>query len=203
VRTKPAFLAEELLSLVMDSGRAESIAGDLAEESSHEGALWYWRSVLGVAAAMFFRTFGAARWRTLGFLAGGFLLWLVLYAGIRVAGALLGIEPLIATETVDGSFAWGTQLYLGVALILASFGAGLALGPWAVADGVNAAAPLAMFFGAAAVVLPVLDGFGGTASWFCTALYVFGVPLLYVAPVLAGGALVRQRTARIAPADRT
>jgi hypothetical protein len=194
--------AEELLSLVMAAERAESIAGDLAEESSREGRLWYWRSVLGVAGAMFFKTFGTSRWRTLGFLAGGFLLWFALYASIRLAGALLGIEPLIATVADGGGFAWSTQLYLAVALILASFGAGLALGPWGVADGVNAAAPLAMFFGVAAVVLPVLDGVGGAGSWYCTALYLGGVPLLYVLPLLAGGALARQRSAKVTPADR-
>jgi hypothetical protein len=202
VRPNPVFLAEELLSLFIEAERAESIAGDLAEESRSEGVLWYWRSVLGVAAAMFFKTFGAARRRTLGFLAGGFLLWFVLYAAIRIAGALLGIEPLIATATVGGGFAWGTELYLAAALILASFGAGLGLGLWAVADGVNAAAPLAMFFGAAAVVLPVLDGLGGSGSWYCTALYVGAVPLFYVLPLLAGGALVRQRAPRVTAADR-
>src|SRR5690606_20780664 len=151
------------------------IAGDLAEEARREGPLWYWRSVLGVSAAMFFQRFGLARWRTLGFLAGGLLLWLVLYAAIRIAGALLGIEPLIATVSATGGFAWTTQIYLAVALILASFGAGLALGPFAVAEGVNAAAPLATFFAAAAVVLPVLDGVSGAATWYCTVLYVAGV----------------------------
>jgi hypothetical protein len=202
VRSKSARLAEELLSLVMDAERAESIAGDLAEESDREGTLWYWRSLLGVAAAMFFKTFGAARWRTLVFLASGFVLWFALYASIRLAGALLGIEPLIATVADGGAFAWGTQLYLCAALILASFGAGLALGPWGVAEGVNAAAPLAMFFGAAAVVLPVLDAVGGAGSWSCTALYVGGVPLLYVLPLLAGGALSRRRSPKVTPAGR-
>lgn len=189
-------LAEELLSLVTGADRAQSIAGDLAEEASREGALWYWRSVLAVSAAMFFQRFGWARWRTLGYLGGGLLLWLVLYASIRVAGALLGIEPLIATVSAGGGFAWTTQLYLAAALILASFGAGLALGPFAVTEGVNAAAPLAMFFAATAVVLPVLDAVSGAATWYCTALYLGGVPLLYVLPLLAGGALVRQRAPR-------
>lgn len=192
-------LAEELLSLVTGPERAQSIAGDLAEEARREGALWYWRSVLAVSAAMFFQRFGRARWRTLGFLAGGLLLWLVLYASIRIAGALLGIEPLVATVSAGGGFAWSTQLYLAAALILASFGAGLALGPFAVADGINAAAPLAMFFAVAAVVFPVLDGVAGTATWYCTALYLAGVPLLYVLPLLAGGALVRHRAPRASP----
>jgi hypothetical protein len=189
-------LAEALLSLVTSEERAETIAGDLAEEAERAGRLWYWRSVLGVSAAMFFKTFGGARLRTLGFLAGGFLLWCALYAAIRVIGALLGIEPLIATVSAGGGFAWSTALYLCAALILASFGAGLALGSRAVADGLNATAPLAMFWSAAAVVLPVLDAVAGTASWYCTLLYVVGMPVLYALPLLAGGAFARQRWAR-------
>ncbi|HEU4616681.1 MAG TPA: hypothetical protein VFV10_01505 [Gammaproteobacteria bacterium] len=188
--------AEELLSLVLSPERAESIAGDLAEEASREGEVWYWRSVLGISAAMFFKSFGAARLRTLGFLAAGFLVWCVLYAAIRVAGALLGVEPLIATVSAEGGFAVSTALYLGAALVLASFGAGLALGSRCITDGVNATAPLAMFWGVTAVVLPILDGFAGVSSWYCVVLYVAGVPLLYVLPLLAGGALARQRALR-------
>ena len=186
--SKP-ILAEELLSLVMSEERAESIAGDLAEEGRREGALWYWRSVLGVSAAMFFKSFGAARLRTLGCLAGGLFVWCFFYAAIRIAGALLGIEPLIATVASDGGFAWTTALYLGASLVISSFGAGLALGARSSADGVNAAAPLAMFFGVAAVTMPVLDVLAGTSTWYCTALYLCGMPFLYVLPLLAGGAL--------------
>jgi hypothetical protein len=187
-----ASLAEELLSLLMTEERAESIVGDLAEEARREGRVWYWCSVAGVSSAMFFKAFGGARTRTLGFLVAGFALWLAFYTLIRVVGAVVGLAPLIAA-TGSGAQAWATYLYLAATLALSSFCAGLALGPRTVAEGVNATAPLAMFWAAAAVVLPVLDCIQGTASWNCLLVYVAGVPALYMLPLLAGGAFVRHR----------
>jgi hypothetical protein len=167
--------------------------GDLAEEAQHRGRLWFWRSLLGVAVAMFFNAFGCARARTLGSFAAGFVLWCAVYAGIRVLGALFGLQPLAPAGLADGA-AWSSEVFLAAALIVSSFCTGLLLGLRTAASGLNACTPLAMFWAAAAVILPVADCLGGTASWRCTALSLLGLPLLYMLPLLAGGACSRRRS---------
>lgn len=191
-------LAEELLSLLTSEERAESIVGDLEEEARRHGRAWFWISLGGVAAALFFKAFGCARASTLGLLAAGLVLWFTVYAALRLAGALLGLQPLVADFSASNALPWGTALYLALALILASFCAGLLLGRRTAGSGINSAAPLAMFWSATALVLPVWDCLAGTASAYCALLYLVGLPAFYALPLLAGGACARRRTRRIA-----
>ncbi|HEX5420144.1 MAG TPA: hypothetical protein VFY39_09105 [Gammaproteobacteria bacterium] len=191
-----ASLAEELLSLLTPREQAETIIGDL-EEAREPGQLGFWLAVLGVAFALFFAAFNTARARTLGFLAAGFVLWSALYIGVRVLGELLGLQPWAGGFVADSS-GLTTQLYLAAALVLSSFLAGLLLGFRTASNGTNASAPLAMFWAAAALVMPVFDCFSNTATWGCMLLYLFGMPAFYMLPVLAGGACARRGVLRLA-----
>ncbi|MGA3098453.1 MAG: hypothetical protein ABSF25_18520 [Bryobacteraceae bacterium] len=56
-----AATAEWILSLVSDN--AASTVGDLVEESSPRGALWFWSSVLRAAGSHFWRDLSASPWR--------------------------------------------------------------------------------------------------------------------------------------------
>lgn len=86
-----------------------------------------------------------------------------------------------------------TQLYLAATLALSSLLTGLALGRRTAANGVNAAAPLAMFWAASAVVLPLWDYLAGVGSWYCTFVYMLGLPTLYLMPLIGGGAFAARR----------
>ncbi|MBN1238458.1 MAG: hypothetical protein JXB36_08140, partial [Gammaproteobacteria bacterium] len=57
------------------------------------------------------------------------------------------------------------------------------------------AVPLAMLWLTTAVVAPVWDLAAGTATWYCTILYLTGLPLCYVLPLLTGAALTGRHAA--------
>ncbi len=188
-----AAVAEEVLALLTSRERAGAVAGDLAEEAGRRGRIWFGCALLGVALALFASAFGASRARVLWLFVSGFVAWFAIYAAVRTAGAALGVQPLTPAVTDPFAAAWPVQLYLAATLALSGVLAGAALGARAPHGGLNACAPLAMFWVCAALVLPVLDLVAGTATWYCTLLYVLGLPLMYVLPLVGGGALGARR----------
>src|SRR5690606_1795852 len=108
-------LSEEVLCLVTDRARAATIAGDLTEEAAVRGPLWFVAALAGVLLAMFFAAFSAARRHTLGLLVKGFVVWSLIYAGVRVAGALSGLQPAFTTGTEFAALPLAAQLYLAAA----------------------------------------------------------------------------------------
>ncbi|MBN1239348.1 MAG: hypothetical protein JXB36_12670, partial [Gammaproteobacteria bacterium] len=181
-----ALIAEELLALFTDRGRAAAIAGDLTEEAGAKGTAWFAAALANVAGALFFCAFAGARGHTLRLLGKGLLVWCALYMGVRIIGALSGVAPRYAADADFAALDLGAQLYLAGALIVAALLAGAVLGARATANGVNAAVPLAMLWLTTAVVAPVWDLAAGTATWYCTILYLTGLPLCYVLPLLTG-----------------
>jgi hypothetical protein len=190
-----AALAEEVLALLTGRSRAQAIAGDLAEEAGRRGPLWFCRALLGTGLALFASALGARRGRMLWLLASGLVCWFAIYLIVRAAGAVAGLQPVVLPIPDAVPRPWPVQVYLAVTLAASGLLAGAALGMRARAHGVNAAAPLAMFWAFAALVLPILDLFAGTATWYCTLFYLFGFPLVYMLPLLAGGALGARVTA--------
>ena len=79
---QPPRLASWLLTLFVPAELAESIQGDLLEESSALASqsglavarLWYWRQTLRTIAHFFTAAFRAAPWSTAAAVVGGFLL---------------------------------------------------------------------------------------------------------------------------------
>lgn len=190
-----ALLAQELLSLTTDRERAGSIAGDLTEEAAYRGSLWFWSMLGGVTFALFYRAFGLARIRTFWLLCRGLTVWAALYIAIRLIGAVAGIEPLSIPQAEFVDLPMTTQAYLAATLMLSSLLAGLALGSVTRANQISGAAPLAMFWAVSIIVAPGVEWLAGTGTWYCTLLYVVGLPLCYLAPLLLGGALAGRRAA--------
>lgn len=82
---RSASAAEWILSLFTPPDRAASIVGDLTEESSARGALWFWSSVLRTACSHFWRDLSASPWRMVGLAFWGFLAHLVLCSSVVLA----------------------------------------------------------------------------------------------------------------------
>ena len=61
-----AVVAEWILSLVVAPDRATSSAGDLVEEASSRGSLWFWSSVFRTAGSHLWHDLSASPWRMLG-----------------------------------------------------------------------------------------------------------------------------------------
>ncbi|HEX6995712.1 MAG TPA: hypothetical protein VF339_16390 [Gammaproteobacteria bacterium] len=189
-----ALIAQGILSLSSPPDRAETMAGDLVEEARTRGGLWLAGALVGVSAAMFFHAFGAARARTLARLGLGLAVWFAVYVATRVVGALLGLQPLVIDARSVAELPLGTLLYLGGLLMLSNFVTGLVLGRGSAVGGMNPVMPLAMFWASTAVIALCADVSSGTSTWFCTLLYVGGLPTLYIAPLLLGGMLAARTT---------
>lgn len=204
---RKAAYAEGLISCFAPPERARSIAGDLTEEAAYRGNVWFATSLAGVVAALFLGAFATARAYTLWLMLRGFVVWAIVYAAVRVAGLLSGIEPDFVPGTPFEDLPLTAQAYLAGTLIVAGAAAGAVLGAsgngftgkGATGNGLNAATPLAMLWLSLAVVAPLWDVATGTATWSCTFFYIAGLPLCYALPLL-GGALCTARVA--APAQR-
>jgi hypothetical protein len=192
-----ALIAQRLLSLTSRCDRAETMAGDLAEEARARGSLWFAAALTGVCLAMFFQAFGAARARTLRVLGLGLVVWLAAYAAARGAGALLGLHPLVIDGRSVAELPTATVLYLGATLVLANFLTGLVLGRRASLNGMSPVMPLAVFWASTAVVAFCSDVAAGTPTWYCTLVYLGGLPVLYIAPLLSGALLAGHTTAPV------
>lgn len=190
--------AEELLSLVVARERAGAIAGDLTEEAAKRGPLWFSGALAGAVGAMFFQCFGAARLRTLGLLAAGLALWIGTYVGVRVGGALLGLQAAAAGGTGSPLETAPALVYFGATLAVASFSTGLVLGRIVRPGPPSPVMPLAVFWATVALAAFCADVAAGRPTWYCTLVYLVGVPAFYIVPLVAGGAAA----ARLGPPGR-
>jgi hypothetical protein len=190
-----ALFAEEFLALTSPRDRAATMAGDLTEEAGKHGTVWFVGALAGVSLATFFAAFGVARSRVLRQLLVGLLVWAAAYLAARAGGALLGVQPMAIDARSVAEVPIGTFAYLGGTLALANLATGLVLGRRGLVHGLNPAMPLAVFWLTAAAVAFCADLAAGVPTWYCTAVYLVGAPLLYVAPLLAGAALAARSSA--------
>jgi hypothetical protein len=172
---------EKLFSLFTSSDRAVAIAGDLAEERSQRGWIWFWLHVVSVTFALWRNAATEAPLRVLALtLAGGVLL---------AAPALGGVAAIfLVPHSMDSSVGW-------IALPFFWWGGALCTGASLVAfaprRGMAACAMLAV--GGEALLI----GFGGPWVWrdpgntdfvfFCTTGLIAAIPLL------TGAAVARRR----------
>ena len=189
---RKAWIAQSLLELTAPPQRAETMAGDLVEEARARGALWFAAALGGVWLAMFFHAVGSARARMLGVLGVGLAMWLALYAAARIAAAALGVQPLVIDTHDVAALPLGTVAYLGTMLALSNFFTGVLMSRTTrPVQGMSAVMPLAMFWASAALIGFCADLAAGRSSAQCVLVYLGGVPLLYIAPLLLGGRLGR------------
>ena len=184
-----AHAAECLLSLVTPRAHAATITGDLLEgfERRH---FRFWSEVGSVALGLLAANVREAPLRTLWVALLGLLCWSSTYVSVRAAAAMFRLLPF-DTRAVDCcAVALPTLVYLAGVLIVSSWLAGCWLGnrikP---AAALNACVPLAVIWTCAALALPIADWRTLATSPYCLAVYLLAVPLCYVAPLLAGGAL--------------
>jgi hypothetical protein len=190
--------AEALLRLLTSRSEARSIAGDLAEHARVRGRSAFWRDLTGIAGALLAAGLCAAPLRSLCRLLAGLALWLGFYVGLRTAAAYGGLLPLDARLVDGGPGSMPMLLCAGAALALSNLLAGACLGLDARRAGVHACVPLATFWVVTALALIATDAWHATTTWYCTLVYVLGIPLLYVAPLIGGGLVTsRLRATRL------
>lgn len=88
-------VAETLLSLVAPSDRVTSVIGDLAEEASHRGGGWFWRSVTRLWFSLLGRDLLVAPWTMAASCVVGWFVYMVL-------SAILALSAYIAVTVVWG-----------------------------------------------------------------------------------------------------
>src|SRR6185312_14473587 len=91
--------AEWILSRVMPADRAAAVIGDLTEDATSRGSVWFWRSVVRIAVSQLLRRglrFGELSTGTKSGLLIG-LFWIVLGAGgdFGAAAALVVLVPVV------------------------------------------------------------------------------------------------------------
>jgi hypothetical protein len=167
-----------LLSLFTDADRAESIAGDLAEEREVRGSLWFWLHGAGTAFGLFWNTLSSSPTSVLAVAALGFML-----AGTLALGGVAAVFlfPPIGSGTrwaLLSFYWWSTALWTGTSVA--------SLAP---RHGMTACLLLAAAIELLLFSLPFFPIFNLAPSM---PLYVSA--LFSAIPLLAGGAIARSRT---------
>jgi hypothetical protein len=113
-----AAAAEWILSLVVAPDRAASTVGDLVEEASSRGTLWFWSSLLRTACSHFWRDLLVSPLRTVRLAFWGL-------GASWILGALLGMTvSLLRVHFVDFVPHWEHPLILVLVVIAAPLLAG-------------------------------------------------------------------------------
>ena len=173
---------QAILSLFTTPGRAESIAGDLTEERELRGSAWFWFHVFRTTFALFTNALATAPVTTLGLVAMG----LALFATLAFAGvAAVFLFPFIGSGVrwlILSLFWWSAALCTGVCLV-------------SVAPKHGMAACLTLAVAGVALLLPYPIFLMLTESPKAWPILVYMSALFAAAPLLAGGAVARRRTA--------
>jgi hypothetical protein len=188
-------LAEALLSLVTDRERASCIAGDLAESDGGHASGPFWAELVSICVALLWLGLRSSARRSAWLVASGFVLWFSIYASIRVLGAAAGVHGIDAPWLDCRTLPPTSLAYLAITLCLSNLITGAIMGRRARAGGLNACAPLAVLWLGIAAASPVWMVLFARPTWYCAAVYLLGLPLLYALPLLYGASLARPRSA--------
>jgi hypothetical protein len=185
-----AVLQHAFLSLFTSPDRASSIVGDLTAESGTHGRLWHARQLIGIAAALWFRSICSAPARSLVLALVALAIWIACYAAFLFVSGL----PWYPWHRVGEPEFWirvavfhvGANLAAGVLVGSLSFRGANALGPLL---GLLLAAVLTQ-----AVVAALLSPWPQAAVVLAMRLLaiVVAFPMLCLLPLVAGGTLIRR-----------
>jgi hypothetical protein len=185
-----AALAESLLGLLTHAAHAATIVGDLIE-SHGRARTRFWLDVGSIGLALFTSAVRHAPLRTLWLAVVGLIAWGSIYVSTRAVAAGLGVLAVRSlSECCTAPVS--SLLWLAAALIISNWGAGFWLGFRIRAAGFNPCMPLAAVWLALTVAVPFFPPLrlpDLAAAWYCLLVSLFAVPLLYLAPLLHGGAL--------------
>jgi hypothetical protein len=96
---QPPVIATWLLKRLGSSPNNDAVLGDLAEEYSRKGAMWYWRQVLKAIPISAFREARGHKWMAARAVATGLFVW-VLFVG--------GLYPILASSYIGSNVMEGT-----------------------------------------------------------------------------------------------
>jgi hypothetical protein len=194
-----AAAAEWVLSLVCESDQACSVTGDLLEQGSGRGALWFWFSILQITVLRLFEdlrsSWGRMLWLAVqgileSFMVGTLSCIIVFNAIVKVWGRYW---PYWINSNTSYIPPWGFN-----ALILADFTAVLLIVGWDLArrsGGRELASSIAVLCALGAIW--VLRAPGASAHPALPPAYMKDFPLWLVAlPIIAGAIFYRRRSSR-------
>jgi hypothetical protein len=171
---------QALFSLFTAPDRAESIVGDLTEEREVRGSAWFWFYGFRTTFALFTNALASAPVMALALVALGFALFVTLaFAG----AAAVFLFPFIGSGVswvLLSLFWWSGALWTGVSLVRV-----------APKHGMTACLTLAVAGEALLLSCPLFFTLTEPPS-----ILVYASALFAAAPLLAGGAIARRRTAR-------
>jgi drug/metabolite transporter superfamily protein YnfA len=109
--------AESILLLTTTPERAASTAGDLAEESTQRGTLWFWTSLLRTTASLIWRAWTAEPRRIMALALKACLMQIGIFIGVAVCAIIGGVAATIALGVKVGP-----NPQNGILLIIAGIG---------------------------------------------------------------------------------
>ena len=190
--------AQRLLCLFTPTDHAESIVGDLLEESRTRGRAWFLMHTVGTALALCLKNVGAAPLRSLWVAAAAQALWLGIYAALAAVTGLFRYFDPSAPESLDASLSLapiGFWIRVFIVVVGANFLTGMLITRWASTSALTGSAPLVVLWLVYWIAWPFLATFFYVLSWYWIVGGALVFPFFYVLPLLAGSALALRRTA--------
>lgn len=179
---RDATRAEALLSLFTTRERAESIAGDLAEERDVRGSAWFWFHVFRTTFALFTSALTSAPATTVALGALGLMLFVLLaFAGFATVAVFPFLLGSVTSWVFLSLFWWSAALWTGISLV-------------SIAPKYGMAACLTVALAVESLLIASKLSFGwfqGPSIW----ALIYASALLAALPLVAGGAIVRRRQA--------
>src|SRR5688572_23422368 len=122
-----ADVAEWILSMTTTSERATATAGDLMQESSARGNLWFWSSLLRTTASLIWRAWTSEPFYLTGLALRAFVLQAVFLTMATVVGLLVGLAMVLSGR--------GPEVRSSADVVGFEFSA-MASGPWPILIGI-------------------------------------------------------------------
>jgi hypothetical protein len=191
-------LVQRILCLFTAADRAESIVGDLLEESRAHASGWFSLQSVGTAFALCFRSVRAAPGRALWVAASALALFVVIYAALAAVTGLFRYFDPSAPESLDASLSlapFGFWIRVLIVVVGANFLTGLLITRFASTRTLTGSTPLVVFWLVCWLAWPLLAEFLYGLSWYWIIGGALVFPFFYLLPLLAGSALALRRSA--------
>jgi hypothetical protein len=195
--SEPSF-AQRLLSLFSEPAHAESIVGDLTEESCARGRGWFWLQILCTAPALCLASIRAAPWRSLSLGFAALVAWLGIYLVLAEVTGLFRFLWYFDPTDFDRSLntvPHGFWIRVVVVVSGTNFLTGMIFARLASTRAMSGSAPLVALWLASWVTWPVLAQLVYSLSWYWIIGGTLAFPFFYLIPLLVGSVLARRRTA--------
>jgi hypothetical protein len=180
---RDASRAEALLSLFTTRERAESIAGDLAEERDVRGSAWFWFHVFRTTFALFTSALTSALPTTLALGALGLTLFVILaFGGFAVVALFPFLLGTAKSWVFLSLFWWSAALWTGISMV--------SIAP---KYGMTACLALALAVESLLIASRLFFAWSHGPNVHVWALLIYTSALLAAVPIVAGGAIVRLR----------